>query len=303
MLPRSRQLQYLATVAEEGQLTGAAKRLGLAQPALSQAIAGLEDELGVPLLDRGPRGIALTPAGDAFLTAARTALAAEDDALGTAEALARRERGELTIGFVGPPPALTAPALFGAFARRHPEADVSFRDLHFPHGRTSSWLALVDVAISHAPRQEAGVRIELLRSEPRAVVGRRDALPSGVATLAVADVLDETFVSYHADVQPEWAGFHSLDDHRGSTPANSTEDEVRTALQMLGIMSTDSHAITTFPYADAKLVQHAVPELAVIALSDADPAAISIAWRGDNENPLIDALLASAEELAKADGV
>ena len=283
-------------------MTGAAKRLGLAQPALSQAIAGLEDELGVALLERGPRGIDLTPAGEAFLVAARGALEAEDEALGVAEALARRERGELTVGFVGPPPALTAPALFSAFGRRQPAANVSFRDLPFPHGRTSSWLTSVDIAICHAPDPEPGVRIELLREEPRAVVARREMLPD-VGSIAVADVLDALYVSYDDDVQQAWAGFHSLDDHRGSAPARTTEDRVKTALQMLGIMSTSSGAMTTFPYADAKLVQHAVPELGVIPLGDAEPAAISLAWRTRNENPLIESLLASVQEAGGRDGV
>lgn len=58
-----KQLQYFITIAEEGQITGAAKRLHLAQPALSQQLKILEDELGIQLVERGSRKIRLTEAG------------------------------------------------------------------------------------------------------------------------------------------------------------------------------------------------------------------------------------------------
>src|ERR1700675_4291651 len=83
------QLRYFVTVSEEGQITRAAKRLHLAQPALSQAIAQLESELGVELLMRHPRGVTLTDAGEAFLVKARAVLAAEAETSQTALALKR----------------------------------------------------------------------------------------------------------------------------------------------------------------------------------------------------------------------
>src|SRR5438270_7543325 len=88
-----RQFRYFVTVAEEGQMTRAARRLQLAQPALSQAIARLENQVGVKLLDRNPRGVTLTAAGQAFVEKARAALDAVDAAEATARSLARAEAG------------------------------------------------------------------------------------------------------------------------------------------------------------------------------------------------------------------
>ena len=66
-----RQLVSFAEIARAGSFRQAAKTLHIAQPALSQAIAQLESDLGVTLLKRHPRGVTLTPAGTEFLVKAR----------------------------------------------------------------------------------------------------------------------------------------------------------------------------------------------------------------------------------------
>src|SRR6476646_12004519 len=71
---RPGQLLYFVTVAEEGQVTRAARKLEIAQPALSQAIAQLEGELGLQLLERHARGGTLTAAGEICLPKARAAV-------------------------------------------------------------------------------------------------------------------------------------------------------------------------------------------------------------------------------------
>jgi DNA-binding transcriptional LysR family regulator len=294
MTARRNQLQYLVTVAEEGQITSAARKLNLAQPALSQAIAQLESELGIELLDRHPRGVTLTAAGETFLVKARAALAAETDAAQTGQALARAARGAIAIGFIGPPPALGTPELFTQFVRSHSEAQVVYQDLCFPRGATSSWLGDVDVALCHAPLPEPGVRQLSVRVERRAMVLAGDHPLAERDEIELADVLDETFVSYHPDVQPAWAGFHSLDDHRGGPPARMTHDHALTSLQMLGIM-TSARAVTVVPEADARIVARVASNLTSIPLRDAAPARVSLVWREESNNPLVDALVSVAE--------
>ncbi|MGA2452752.1 MAG: LysR family transcriptional regulator [Solirubrobacteraceae bacterium] len=200
------QLRYFVTVSEEGQITRAARKLHLAQPALSQAIAQLESQLGIELFVRHPRGVTLTDAGAVFLVKARAALAAEAETAQTALALRRAANAAITIGFIGPPPAISTPALFAAFAEHNSHAEIAFQDLPFPCGATSTWLANVDVAISHSPAAERGVSVQPVRVEPRAAVVRRDHALAASSELELADVLGETFVSYHPDVQPAWGG-------------------------------------------------------------------------------------------------
>ena len=93
-----RQLHYFVVVAEEGQMTRAAARLHIAQPALSQAIGKLETELGVRLFDRHPRGVTPTEAGAAFFERASRALIAVDEAEGAVEPWLRAGP-RLVLGF------------------------------------------------------------------------------------------------------------------------------------------------------------------------------------------------------------
>ena len=115
-------LLYFVTVADEGQITRAARKLNLAQPALSQAIAQLEADLGFKLLERHARGVTLTRAGEAFLVNARAAVSAWSDAAATAQSIARVRHGTIEFGFVGVPPGLDSPELLELFSRPTPRS-------------------------------------------------------------------------------------------------------------------------------------------------------------------------------------
>jgi DNA-binding transcriptional LysR family regulator len=90
--PELRLVRYWIAVAEEGNITRAAERLHLSQPALSTAVKQLEQQLGVALLDRSDRVLRVTPAGEVLLREGRALLAAADRAF---EAVRERD-GALT---------------------------------------------------------------------------------------------------------------------------------------------------------------------------------------------------------------
>ena len=95
-----RQLECFLAVAESGSFTGAAARVGITQPSLSQHVRMLEGELGGALLERLPRGVVLTAAGRALLPEARSAVTAAQRAARQAQAALGLSGGDLTIATV-----------------------------------------------------------------------------------------------------------------------------------------------------------------------------------------------------------
>lgn len=160
-----RQLRYFVAVAEDLHFSRAAQRLFVAQQALSREIRRLEDRLGVRLLDRTTRRVALTPSGQAFLVRARELLALHDLTLREL----RDEPRSLTVDVVGPelPPAL----VLAAARRRAPELEFFARF----HTGTEAAVQLLragrlDVAFGRNPGAADGLRQRPVRLEPIAVL-------------------------------------------------------------------------------------------------------------------------------------
>ncbi|HEV3146288.1 MAG TPA: LysR family transcriptional regulator, partial [Gemmataceae bacterium] len=123
-------LRYFVAVGEEQHYGRAAKRLGIAQPALSRQIQDLEQELGFTLLDRLPRGVKLSAAGELYLSDARRILLEVEEAKLRAERVARGKAGILRVGFVevfswhG-----VVPDSFRRFQRRQPDVELDLRPM------------------------------------------------------------------------------------------------------------------------------------------------------------------------------
>ena len=123
-----RQLRYFVAVAEELHFRRAAARLHISQPPLSQQIAALESELGVTLLARTRRRVALTPAGAAFLREARAILQGVDTAADTARAIGAGQEGVLRVSFVGSALLSIVPAIVQGFRAARPRVQIELRE-------------------------------------------------------------------------------------------------------------------------------------------------------------------------------
>lgn len=202
-----RHLRYFIAVAEELHMTRAAQRLGIQQPPLSMQIRALEQELGVQLLRRHPRGVELTVAGHAFLEQARAVLGQLERALATTRRTARGEQGRVVVGFTSSAPFHPfVPRVIRAFREQSPLVSLSLEESGSSELVQSLHEESVDAAFIRSPVADVvGLTVQPLLEEQMVV-----ALPSGHALaraarrrgasrasmLTLADLAAATFILY-----------------------------------------------------------------------------------------------------------
>ncbi len=195
-------IQTLA-VAEYLNFRHAAKALGVSQPSISARIKTLEENLGVLLFERHPRGVRLTEAGRHFVASISTSIDQLDHAVKTAGALARGEEGCLRIGLHMPPSAGFLADLLARHRAQHPCIG-----LEVTEGRSAYIMRLVrqdqlDIAfVIGAPKAE-DCHSRLLWSEALiAVIPAIHPLADRPA-LTWADLAAETFLVRHGGTGPQ----------------------------------------------------------------------------------------------------
>jgi DNA-binding transcriptional LysR family regulator len=192
--PELRLIRYWVAVAEEANITRAAERLHLSQPALSVAIKQLEGQLGVALLERGGRGVTVTAAGIVLMERGRELLAVADALVEEVRARDEAAVGRLRIGMAptaryGVGPALLAAASDGVpGVMLYPQEDTTgalLRDVR--NGR-------LDLAVLFCATGLDGVASRVLAEERAVVHVRADHPVAGRSSVALEELKSETFL-------------------------------------------------------------------------------------------------------------
>jgi DNA-binding transcriptional LysR family regulator len=193
-----RQLRYLVALADERHFTRAAARLHIAQPALSQQVRRLEDEVGVALVDRTTRHVALTPAGELLVGRARRALAEVDAATAELSELAGVRTGRVVIGAMRSTGRFDLSALFAAYYARHPGIELVVREEPSEVMLQRLHADALDVAFLSVNRLDAGPDIQLhpLLDEPLVALLAPDHPLAGRRRIDMAELRDERFVVF-----------------------------------------------------------------------------------------------------------
>src|SRR6185436_5845486 len=118
---RLRDLHVLFAVVQQGSMAKAGAHLGMSQSAVSQAVAALERAVEVPLLDRTPRGIELTPYGAALMRRGQGAFDELRSGVNDIEFLKNPEVGEVRIACTESVAAGILPAVIERFSRQYPK--------------------------------------------------------------------------------------------------------------------------------------------------------------------------------------
>jgi DNA-binding transcriptional LysR family regulator len=194
-----RDLRSFVAVAQQRNFSRAAEALHVSQPALSEQIRKLEDELGAPLFERTSRGATLTDAGEAFLPHARAVLSQADQAAEAVRLIARGLAGTLTLGFIDSAALGLLPPLIRRFSARHPEVKLRLREL----GTRAQIEALeagdIDVGIVRGPIWNAGLTGVSLATEPLLVALPAQHRLASQTAIRPQELADEGFITHPAD--------------------------------------------------------------------------------------------------------
>jgi DNA-binding transcriptional LysR family regulator len=195
-----RHLRYFVAVAEERHFGRAAERLHMAQPPLSQAIRGLESELGVRLLERTTRRVDLTAAGRAYLGRARTILAEVDEAAHLARRVAAGVVGRLAIGCVGSATYSLLPTLSRDLSAELPGVDFFFRgEMLGPDQAQALRAGTIDVALLRPAAADPSLATHLLRRDRLVVALPAEHALAGRRRVRAADLAGTDLIVHSAD--------------------------------------------------------------------------------------------------------
>jgi DNA-binding transcriptional LysR family regulator len=193
-----RQLRYLVALAEELNFTRAAASEHIAQPALSQQIRRLEDELGLALVERTTRHVSLTDAGELLVVRARRVLAELESAQTELEALRGMYTGHVTIGAMHTMGPIDLSLVLARFHELHPDVGLTVRENSSEELAEMLRVDEIDLAfLSVTERVEAhGLGLYQLVSEELVVLLPPDHALAGRPQVRMAELSGEQFISF-----------------------------------------------------------------------------------------------------------
>jgi DNA-binding transcriptional LysR family regulator len=280
----TRLLRYFAAVAAEGNLTRAAARLLISQPALTKQIQQLESQLGVRLFTRSRAGMTLTSAGQALADGTAAVLAGWDQALRETKAAATRAARVLRVGFISSAANEATQQIIAAFARRRPRWRVELQQAAWSDPTAGLASGDVDVALLRLPFPgQDDVRIEVLLTEPRWV-----ALPATHALAArdqipLTDLWDEPFVAAPAETG-SWRDYWLATGERHGRPVRigAVTDQPDAYLAAIA----NGYGIALVPQSAARY--YARPGITYRPVTGISPSQVGVAWPPANDtNPVV----------------
>jgi LysR family transcriptional regulator, transcription activator of glutamate synthase operon len=294
-----RQLRYLVALAEELNFTRAAANEHVAQPALSQQIRRLEEEVGLALVERTTRHVALTDAGQLLVVRARRVLSELEAAANELEAVRGMSTGHVTIGAMHTMGPIDLSLPLALFRDRHPDVGLTVREYSSEEMAEMLRVDELDLAfLSVTERVEAhGLGLHQLISEELAVLLPPDHALGGRRQVRMAELADEQFISFREGARLREllfaAGRHAGFEPRVTLESNESQRVRRLVSRGLGV--------AILPRSDA---EGPGADVAVVSLTD--PALsrdITLAWReGRRHAPAAAAFLNLARETFAASG-
>jgi LysR family hca operon transcriptional activator len=291
-----RHLRYFIAVAEEGSLThAAARRLHTAQPSLSRQIRDLELEVGVRLLERGARGIALTAAGRSFLDHARLALLQVEAAGEAARRAAQPETATFMIGFLTGHEMVWLPDALRILRDEEPGIEITLASQPSPDLAGALMRGKVDVAFLRRETQAPGIAFKFMIKEPLVAMVPTGHRLASRKEISPQEIAAETYITptrYAPVLKSVIEGYMAK---LGITLKPEFEADNLTSTMSL-VASTGG--VTVLPI----YARHVLSPSVVLRPLKGEPPTIDlfIGYNRSNTSPLLKRFLARADELVAA---
>ena len=196
-----KQLRQLVVLSETLNISHAAQKLFIGQPALSVSLRKLEEEWGCQLFERMPRGVQLTASGKAALEDARRALFHASQARDKARLVATGQAGTLRLGFIGSVTSTVMPRLLGYFSRRHPQ--IHLEPLEFTNSMVVEGVKSgnIDAGLVRLPiGDHPDLRISHLKDDWLEVAMPRDHPLASHERVTIAELARYSFIQYTGEI-------------------------------------------------------------------------------------------------------
>ncbi len=259
-----KQLNYFATVVDEGSISAAAKKLHLSQPPLSMQMKLLEQELGTVLFERGIRNITLTDAGELLYERAKMILDMVSATRMEIDSLGNGLRGTLRFGLISSANTMRTAKQLTEFKENYP--GISF---HIYEGNTFQLLNSlkvnqIDMALIRTPFPVAGLKIKRFDSGGFALTGKRGDLDrisdNSSDMLSVEQLKELPLIIYRRWEQEIRAVFEK---HRIALNPVCVTDNTWTGIQMvragMGMALLPQNYVEDMPDLESRFLN--VPEL------------------------------------------
>ena len=291
-----RHLRYFITIGEEQHYGRAARKLRVAQPALSRQIQDLEKELGFPLFDRLPRGVKLSLAGKLFLEDVRRILQDVNEATARAGRVALGRSGTLRVGFTemaswrG-----VVPQSFRRFRELHPDAELQLQPFS----------SLEQVDAIRSGRLDAGFVFNMPKADPEldllpvAVQRIELAAPQGhpltkLKALRLRDLADATFVWFPRRESPVLYDRLMHECFRGGLKSPRIVQEGLNEATILSLVANGLGVGWVLGAARWRCPKSVV----IMSVVDLNlPLPLTLAWRRDNTSPLLASFIGEVQRL------
>jgi DNA-binding transcriptional LysR family regulator len=276
----TRLLRYFAAIAAEGNLSRAAERLYVSQPALTKQIKQLESQLGVQLFTRSRAGMTLTAAGQALANTTPAVVTAWDQALRETKAAGSAAARMLRVGFMSSAANEATQQIIAAFARRRPDWRVDMRQAGWSDATAGLASGDVDVALLRLPfRGQANVRLEVLLTEPRWV-----ALPATHPLrvrhqVSFHELWNEPFIAAPMETGL-WRDYWLATDERQGHPVRigAVTDQPDAFLTAIA----NGYGVALVPESAARY--YARPGITYRPVTGVTPSRVCVAWPPPNDN-------------------